>query len=91
MKDAVSLEACLCPVKLPLLCAEKLVVGEGLAVIGGLTLRFDPAKFTARVEEKPLSDGKLEGSWGQPFLWRLTLARTECLKEDEWTLTFEKK
>ncbi len=87
--DDVKLDECVCRVKLPLLCAEKPEIGKGEAKIGGLTLRFDPALFTASVEEKPLEDKNLEKNWERKSLWRLTLARTECRLEDGWTLTYE--
>ena len=87
--DEVRMTECLCPVKLPLLCAEKPEIGEGTANIGGLTLRFDPALFAASVEEKPLEDGKLDASWERKSLWRLTLARKDCRTADGWTLVYE--
>ena len=87
--DAVRMAACDCPVKLPLLCAVKPELSEGCAKIDGLTLRFDPALFTASVEEKPLNDSNLENSWQRESLWRLMLTRTACKAEDEWTLTFD--
>ncbi len=85
--DAAALAECACPVKLPMLCAEEPVIGEGRAAIGALTLRFDPAAFTATVEEKQLED-RLAASWQRESLWRLTLTRTACLPEDEWTIEF---
>ncbi|MBQ8954004.1 MAG: hypothetical protein IJ048_07790, partial [Clostridia bacterium] len=88
VRDQVKLAECACPVKLPLLCAVKPEIGEGEVTIGGLTLRFDPAQFTAGAEEKPLADAKLENGWGRKSLWRLTLTRTEKKTEDAWTLEY---
>ena len=87
--DDVTLSACREPVRLPLLCAEEPVIGQGEARIGALCLRFDPALFTASAEEKPLADDRLETGWGRKSLWRLTLIRTACAEKDGWTLEYD--
>ena len=87
--DDVTLSACREPVRLPLLCAEEPVIGQGEARIGALRLRFDPALFTARAEEKPLADDRLETGWGRKSLWRLTFTRAACAEKDEWTLEYD--
>ena len=89
VRDAVKLAACRQPVALPLICAEEPVLGDGEARIGALRLRFDPAAFSARVEERPLEDAGLERGWGRKSLWRLTLTRAVCAETDEWTLEYD--
>ncbi|MBR3503598.1 MAG: heparinase II/III family protein [Clostridia bacterium] len=89
VRDEVKLSACRRPVALPLLCAAEPVIGRGEARIGALRLRFDPARFSARAEEKPLEDARLEAGWGRKSLWRLTLTRAGCAETDDWTLEYD--
>lgn len=89
LTDRVSMEECREAVKLPVMCYQPPVIGEGEAVLNGVTLLFDPAQFAASYEEISLDDPENPITcWGKNTLYRLLLTRTDKKTEDEWTISY---
>ena len=89
LTDQVSMSKCISPVILPILCYLPPVLSEGTAKLNGITLRFNPAQFTASFEEISLNDPENPiTSWGKETLHRLLLTRTSALPSDSWTITY---
>ncbi len=89
LTDTVSMKECTEPVRLPVMCYSQPVLGDGSASLGGVTLHFDPAQFTASFEEIDLNDPENPITcWNKDSLFRLMLTRTEKKANDGWTITY---
>ncbi|MBQ2956175.1 MAG: heparinase II/III family protein [Clostridia bacterium] len=89
LRDSIRMEECGEPIRLPVMCYAEPVIGEGCVQINKLSLRFDPAQFTASCEEIGLDDPENPITcWNKNTLYRLMLTRTEKKTADEWTLTY---
>ena len=87
--DEIHMSECTEPVRLPMMCYLPPVIGEGEAVLNGVTLHFDPAQFSASFEEIDLNDPENPITcWKKDTLYRLLLTRTEKNTDDCWTLTY---
>ncbi len=87
--DRVAMAECTQAVQLPILCYTAPAIGEGCVSIGGVSLRFDPAQFTASFEEISLDDPENPITcWKKNTLYRLLLTRTALKTQDSWTLTY---
>ncbi len=89
LTDTVSMTECTEPLRLPIMCYDQPALGVGTASLGGVTLHFDPAQFTASFEEIDLNDPENPITcWGKNTLYRLMLTRNDRLTEDAWTITY---
>ncbi len=89
MTDRILMNECTQPVRLPIMCYLPPVIGDGAVQLGGATLHFDPAQFTAAFEEINLDDPENPITcWNKDTLYRLMLTRTEAVSSDTWTVTY---
>ena len=89
LRDSICMEECTEPVRLPVMCYTEPVIEAGCVQINRLSLRFDPAQFTASYEEIDLNDPENPITcWEKNTLYRLLLTRTGKKLTDEWVLTY---
>jgi len=74
IKDTYSLESCISPVILNLLCYEKPKIYKNRAELSGVVnMEFDCAIFDAEIEEIHLTDVLIRKNWQKDSLYRLKL------------------